>query len=168
MPTPPATLRAAVAADAGAIGAIYDEGIADGDATFAEGEHPAEERRAWLAARGARAPVFVAELGGRVLGWSAIAPFSVREWYDGVGEYTAYVSGEARGRGVGSLMLAHLVDVAPDYGYWKLVGMILADNAAGLALARRHGFRHVGTYEAHGRIAGRWRDVALVERHLAR
>jgi phosphinothricin acetyltransferase len=45
--------------------------------------------------------------------------------------------------------------------------MILPENAAGLALARRAGFRVVGTHRAHARRDGRWRDVTIVELHLA-
>jgi phosphinothricin acetyltransferase len=162
----PIVIRPATAADAAAIGAVYDEGIADGNATFATGPHPADERRRWLEARAANAPVFVAVRGGTHLGWSALAPLSRRPWYHGVAEYTAYVARSARGAGVGGALLGHLVRAAPGYGYWKLVGMILSDNGPGLALAARHGFQVVGTYHAHARLDGRWRDVTLVERHL--
>jgi len=162
----PPAIRPARTADATAIGRIYDEGIADGNATFAAGPHRAEERRRWLAARAARAPVFVADHDGEVVGWSALAPFSHRPWYDGVAEYTAYVARAARGAGVGGLLLRHLVGAAPGLGYWKLVGMILAANPSGLALAHANGFRTVGTHRGHGRIGDRWHDVVVVERHL--
>lgn len=160
------TIRPATPDDAGAIGAIYDEGIGDGNATFATGPHTAEERAAWLAARPARAPVFCLDVDGRVVGWSALAPFSHRAWYDGVAEYTVYVAHAGRGAGLGGRLLRHLVEVAPGLGYWKLVGMILPENPSGLALARAAGFAVVGTHRGHGRIAGRWRDVTVVERHL--
>jgi phosphinothricin acetyltransferase len=163
---PGLTIRIAAPRDAGAIGRIYDEGVASGTATFATGPHSAEERRAWMAARPARAPVFVGEVQGRVVAWSALAPFSHREWYAGVAEYTAYVTGESRGRGLGAALLGHLIREAPRYGYWKLVGMILPENGAGLALARRAGFRVVGTHLAHGRLGGEWRDVTVVERRV--
>ena len=81
-------------------------------------------------------------------------------------EYTVYVAGAARGGGVGSQMLAHLITAAPTFGYWKLVGMIMPENGPALALARGVGFRVVGTHRAHARLAGRWRDVTMVERHL--
>lgn len=160
------TIRPAMPGDAGRIGQVYDEGIRSGQATFASGSHPAEERRAWLAGRGRRAPVFVGEIDGGIAGWSALAPFSAREWYDGVAEYTVYLAAAHRGKGAGAAMLSHLIETAPSLGYWKMVGMILADNAGGLALAASAGFRTVGIYKAHGRIGGEWRDVALVERHL--
>lgn len=159
-------IRTARADDAGAIGRIYDEAAATGLATFATGPHTAEERRAWLVARGERAPVWCAELAGEVVGWSALAPFSHRPWYSGVAEYTVYVAGAVRGRGVGRAMLADLLREAPGYGYWKLVGMILPENRPGLALARGAGFREVGTHRAHAMREGVWRDVTVVERHL--
>ncbi len=148
------------------IARIYDEGIASGIATFASGPHSAEERVHWLDARSERAPVYVADDGGAVLGWSALAPFSHRPWYDGVAEYTAYVANEARGRGLGRQMLDHLMRVAPTLGYWKLVGMILPENTPGLSLALGAGFRIVGTHQGHARKDGVWRDVTLVERRL--
>jgi phosphinothricin acetyltransferase len=101
-----------------------------------------------------------------VVAWSALAPFSHRPWYSGVAEYTVYVEAASQGRGHGATMLDALIAAAPSYGYWKLVGMILPENAAGLALARRAGFRVVGTHLAHARREGRWRDVTIVELHL--
>ena len=103
-----------------------------------------------------------------MLAWSALAPFSGREWYAGVAEYTVYVSAAARGRGLGSQLLDHLVGAAHGYGYWKLVGMILPENAPGVALAHKCGFRRFGSVRPDGSIDGRWRDVALMERHLRR
>lgn len=159
-------IRPAGVPDAGAIGAIYDEALASGVASFAQGRHDGAERRAWLAARGARAPVWVMEHDGEVRGWSALAPFSHRPWYDGVAEYTVYVASTARGQGGGGAMLDHLIGAAPALGYWKLVGMILRGNDAGLALATTRGFRRVGTHVSHGRVRGAWRDVVVVELHL--
>ena len=62
VPSREAVIRHAATDDAGAIGVIYDEAIATGTATFAEGLHDEGERAEWLAARGKRAPVWVLEL----------------------------------------------------------------------------------------------------------
>ena len=88
--------------------------------------------------------MFVGEAEGEVLAWAALAPFSHREWYAGVAEYTVYVAGRAQGAGLGRRMLAHLVGEAPAHGYWKLVGLIFPENAAGLALARGAGLPRGG------------------------
>lgn len=167
VPPSASVIRRAVPSDAGAIGAIYDAAIASGVATFASRPHPPDERLAWLDARGSRAPVWVLDEDHGVRGWSALAPFSHRPWYEGVAEYTVYMATSSRGRGLGGEMLDHLIAQAPAFGYWKLVGMILAGNDAGLALARGRGFREVGTHLAHGAVGGEWRDVTVVERHLS-
>lgn len=159
-------IRPAESDDARAIGAIYDEAASSGMATFATGPHSEAERRAWLAGRDPRAPVWSGEVDGDVVAWSAIAPFSHRAWYSGVGEYTVYVARRHHGQGVGRRMLAALAEAAPGFGYWKLVGMILPENGAGLALATGSGFHIVGTHRAHARREDRWRDVTIVERHL--
>lgn len=166
MPVAGLAIRRAAPEDAAAIGAIYDEAIAGGTATFATGPHTEEERRGWLAGRAATAPVFVGERGGQVVAWSALAPFSHRAWYSGVGEYTVYVAFTARGHGVGRDMLEHLLIEAPAFGYWKLVGLIFPENPAGIALATSAGFTTVGRFAGHGKLDGRWRDVMLLERHL--
>lgn len=159
-------IRPAESGDACAIGLIYDEAASSGMATFATGPHSVDERRAWLAARSERAPVWSGLIDGELVAWSAIAPFSHRAWYSGVGEYTVYVARRCHGRGVGRRMLADLAAAAPSFGYWKLVGMILPENAAGLALAHGSGFHTVGTHRSHARREGEWRDVTIVERHL--
>lgn len=166
MPVAGLAIRRAEPEDAAAIGAIYDEAIAGGSATFATGPHTAEERRGWLAGRAATAPVFVADDDGHVIAWSALAPFSHRSWYSGVAEYTVYVSRAFRGHGIGRAMLEHLVLEAPAFGYWKLIGMIFPENGAGLALAASAGFTVVGRLAGHGRMDGEWRDIMLLERHL--
>jgi L-amino acid N-acyltransferase YncA len=139
---------------------IYAEGIATGDATF-EIEVPSWE--AWDAAHlpGHR---FVAERGGRVIGWIALAPVSTRRCYAGVAEVSVYVAEDARGEGVGSELLATAIASSERDGIWTLQTSVFPENAASLALLRRFGFRTVGTRERIGRLDGSWRDTVLVER----
>jgi L-amino acid N-acyltransferase YncA len=139
---------------------IYAEGIATGDATF-EVEVPSWE--AWDAAHlsGHR---FVAERGGRVTGWIALAPVSSRRCYAGVAEVSVYVAEDARREGVGSELLATGIASSERDGIWTLQTSVFPENAASLALLRRFGFRTVGTRERIGRLDGSWHDTVLVER----
>jgi len=139
---------------------IYAEGIATGDATF-EVEVPSRE--AWDAAHlsGHR---FVAERGGRVAGWIALAPVSSRRCYAGVAEVSLYVAEGARGKGIGSELLATAIASSERDGIWTLQTSVFPENAASLALLRRFGFRTVGIRERIGRLDGVWRDTVLVER----
>lgn len=140
---------------------IYVEGIATGNATF-ESEPPDWE--AFDAGR-LRAPRLVAEdQEGGVLGWAVLSGVSSRCVYGGVAEVSVYVAEDARGRGVGSALLAELVRRSEEAGLWMLQAGIFPENRATLALHAKHGFREVGRRERIGRMDGRWRDTLLLER----
>ena len=141
--------------------AIYEEGIATGDATF-EIEPPDWER---FNADRLVEPRLVAEDGGDgVVGWAALSPVSSRCVYGGVAEVSVYVAATARGRGVGSRLLAELVSRSEAAGLWTLQAGIFPENEATLALHRKLGFREVGRRVRIGKMADRWRDTLLLER----
>jgi phosphinothricin acetyltransferase len=142
------------------VAAIYEQGIRTGNATF-ETEVPAWER--WDAAH-LRSHRLVAESGGEVVGWAALAPVSARACYAGVAEDSVYVAAAARGRGVGKELLASLVEGAEEDGIWTIQSSVFPQNRASLALHERCGFRVVGTRERIAQLDGAWRDTILIER----
>src|ERR1043165_7701281 len=79
-------VRPATLDDADAICRIYNEGIEDRVATLETELRTPDERRRWLAARGPRRPVSVAERAGDdavppVVGWGSLNVFNAREAY---------------------------------------------------------------------------------------
>jgi L-amino acid N-acyltransferase YncA len=152
-------IRALDESDWPAVSAVYAEGIATGLATF-ETEVPSWE--AWDAAHG---PLrLVAEIGGKVVGWTALSPYSPRRCYRGVAEESVYVGAAARGRGVGRLLLGALVARSEEDGIWTLLAGVFPENEASLALHASAGFRVLGRHERLGELDGVWRDVMLLER----
>jgi L-amino acid N-acyltransferase YncA len=147
-------------AHAGAVLAIYQAGIDEGDATF-ETQAPA-----WEAFTAARLPAhrYVATGTGRVLGWVAASAVSGRCVYAGVVEHSVYVDQAARGLGVGRSLLRALIGSTETAGIWTIQSSIFPENTASLALHRSAGFREVGRRERIGRHHGRWRDTILIER----
>lgn len=151
-----------------AVKAIYEAGIATGNATF-ESKAPSWEDwdRAHL-----QVPRLVVRMaagapgvpGLSVMGWAAVVPVSGRCVYAGVGDLSVYVAPEARGRGVGRALLEALLRESEAAGLWTLQAGVFPENAASLALHRSLGFREVGVREKIGRMNGRWRDVILLER----
>ena len=101
---------------------------------------------------------------GAVLGFVAAAAVSDRCVYGGVVENTVYVGESARGAGVGTLLLQHLIASTEQAGIWTIQSGIFPENVASLALHERVGFRVVGRRERLGRLRGVWRDVLFVER----
>ena len=139
---------------------IFEEGIATGNATF-EVEVPSWA--AWDAAHLAEHR-FVFERDGRIAGWVALSAVSSRCCYAGVAEISAYVTEDARGHGVGSELLAAVIESSERAGIWTLQTGVFPENEPSLGLLRRFGFRALGTQERIGRLHGAWRDVVLLER----
>jgi phosphinothricin acetyltransferase len=132
--------------------AIYQAGIATGDATF---ETAAPGWEAWDAGHLAEHRL-VARIDGRVVGWTALAPVSDRCAYAGVAEDSIYVAPDGQGRAV--------VASAERGGIWTVQTGIFPENQPSIRLHQACGFRVVGRRERLGRLNGRWRDVLLLER----
>ena len=160
------TTRLATKADAEAIAAIYNEGIADRIATFETEPRTTDQIAAQLADKGDRYPTVVAERAGRVVAWASAGPYRSRPAYAGVAEHSVYVARSARGTGAGRAALDALCRAYAERGFWKIVSRIFPENTASLALHERCGFRVVGVYRRHGKLDGEWRDCVIVERLL--
>ena len=157
------TLRILTPADWPAVAEIYREGIATGHATF---NTDAPSWESWDKGHLAACRL-VAVDGAEVLGWAALIPVSDRCVYAGVAEESVYVAARARGRGVGKALLQGLIAASEAEGIWTLQAGIFPENTASVALHERLGFRVVGRRERLGQMAGRWRDVLLLERRSA-
>ncbi|GGC72411.1 N-acetyltransferase [Hoyosella rhizosphaerae] len=157
---PSIVVRKLTADDWDAVLRIYGEGIEAGNATFDTAvpeasvfDHRWHPEHRW-----------VAQIGGQVCGWASVSPTSVRDFFSGVVEVSVYVGREALGRGVGKVLLKHLIEHADAAGLWTLQSSIFPDNTASLALHRSAGFRTVGVREKVARLHGVWRDTIIVER----
>ena len=144
-----------------AVRAIYLEGIATGNATF---EQSAPEWEQWDAGHLPGARIVARSGSGDPIGWAALSAVSGRCVYAGVAEVSIYLAEHARGRGVGSRLLARLIADSESQGIWTLQAGIFPENAASIKLHERAGFRIVGTRERLGQMHRRWRDVVLMER----
>jgi len=159
-------VRLATAEDADAICRIYNQGIEDRVATLETEPRTPDERRAWMASRSPRHPVIVAEAGGRISGWGSLNPYSAREAYRFVADFSIYVDRAWRGKGVGDAMLTHLTQLAREHGFHKMVLSAFPTNTGGMALYTKHGFRTVGIFKEMGLLDGRWVDTLIMEKLL--
>ncbi len=100
------SVRAMRPEDWPAVRAIYEQGIATGNATF---ETSAPEWAQWDAKHLADCRL-VARLGEDVVGWAALSAVSDRCVYAGVAEVSVYVAEAAWGQGVGWALLQTLVE----------------------------------------------------------
>jgi phosphinothricin acetyltransferase len=154
--------------DIGAIQVIYAHHVLHGTASFEEEAPPVEEiarRRADVLARGM--PYLVAELDGRVIGYSYASPYRARPAYRFSIENSVYVEhGRARS-GAGRALLGVLIERC-EQGPWRQMIAVIGDsaNAASIGLHASLGFRNVGTFTDVGFKFGRWLDSVLMQRAL--
>jgi len=139
---------------------IYAEGIATGDATF-ETSVPSWDD--WDSAH-LEAHRVVALDGGRVVGWAAVSAVSDRCVYGGVVENSVYVAEDARGQGVGRVLLDALIVSTEEAGVWTIQTGIFPENVVSVRLHEQVGFEIVGRRKKLGKLRGVWRDVLLLER----
>jgi phosphinothricin acetyltransferase len=144
-----------------AVAAIYEEGIATGQATFQQSAPACEE---WDRGHRADCRLIARDDSGTVVGWAALSPVSGRCVYAGVAEVSVYVAASVRGKGVGRALLSALIGASERAGIWTLQAGIFPENTASLALHLACGFRTVGRRDRLGCMNGVWRDVLLLER----
>jgi L-amino acid N-acyltransferase YncA len=155
------TARPARRDDAEAITEIYNQGIEDRIATFETEPRATSDILPWF--DHARAFVSVTDAAGGVVGYAVSHPYSDRPCYRGIGAFSVYVRRAARGRGVGQIAMAALIEASRDAGLWKLYSRVFPDNRASLALMARMGFKEIGVHEKHGKLDGVWKDCVNVE-----
>lgn len=160
-------IRPAHPGDAQAIAAIYAWHVVNGTATF---DTSASEEAAWaekisdFAERGH--PFLVAEREGGVAAYAYAARFRDRAAYAHTCEDSIYVAHEARGLGIGSVLLPALIDAARASGFEQMLAVIGGGEPASVALHGKCGFVHAGRMRNVGRKFGRLLDTVYMQRDL--
>jgi L-amino acid N-acyltransferase YncA len=146
--------------DEPAVLAVYQEGIATGQATF-ETNAPAWDD--WDKKHLAK-PRLAARMDGRMVGWAALSAVSPRPVYAGVCEVSIYIAADYRGQGIGCLLMEALIEASENQGIWTLQAAIFPENHASRTLLNSAGFREVGIRERIAKHHGTWRNTLLLER----
>jgi len=143
-----------------AVKAIYEAGLATGNASFQTSAPSWEE---WDKAHLTHSRLVAIE-GDTVAGWAALTPVSGRCVYSGVAEVSVYIDPAHRGQGVGKVLLQGLIAESESNGIWTLQEGIFPENSASLRLHEGAGFRQIGVREKIGKMGDRWRDTVLLEK----
>ena len=157
-------IRPAEPVDATSIATIYNQGIAERSSTFETTPRNPDDMLERLEAHD-RYPILVMlDEHDKVIGWASLSDYRNRACYDGIADFSIYMSREVRGQGLGKNLLQALLKEAEARGFWKVLSRVFTSNRASLALCEACGFRQVGVYEKHACLDGRWIDCAIVER----
>ena len=139
---------------------IYNQGIEGRTSTFETRLRTEADILPWV---GSRFPFMVAESGENVEAFAVAYPYSQRDCYRSIAEFSVYVGSGSRRKGLGREAMKHLIDRCESNGFAKLVSRVFTDNMASRNLLRSLGFREVGVYEKHGKLEGKWLDTVIVE-----
>ncbi|HXY42614.1 MAG TPA: GNAT family N-acetyltransferase [Acidimicrobiales bacterium] len=159
-------LRRAVESDSEAIRLIYNTEVLTSTATLDLVPRSPSDQAAWMSAHSGVYPVLVADAEGVVAGFSSLSAYRPRPGYATAVEDSVYVAEGYRGRGVGRLLLNGAVEAAVSHGFHSVIGRIVTEQMASIALHKACGFEIIGIEREVGRKFGRWLDVALAQRML--
>ncbi len=161
-------IRSATTSDAAACAKIYAHHVMHGTATFETDPPSAAEFAARIGkVVTAGAPWLVAyEASGNVVGYAYAAQFRDRPAYRFAYEDSIYIAETARGKGIGTALLAALIEVAEASGFRQIIAVIGGAEAASRALHTRAGFTETGRMRSVGRKHGQWLDTLYMQRDL--
>lgn len=161
-------LELALATDLPAIVDIYNSTIAGRMVTADLEPVSIASRQAWFDAhQPERRPLWVVRENGRLLAWVSLSDFYGRPAYNGTAEVSIYLHEDARGRGLGSTLLAEVIERAPAYGVENLLGFIFGHNEPSLALFRKFGFAEWAHFPRVAVLDGVHRDLIILGKALA-
>ena len=168
MLTPSLLIRPSTTDDLPAITAIYAQAVLHGTGTF-ELDPPDQpemaRRRDDVRSKGL--PWLVAQARGQVLGYAYANHFRPRRAYRFCLEDSIYLHPDARGQGVGRVLLAELLGRCEAAGARQMLAVIGdAANAGSIGVHAALGFDHTGVLKASGWKFDRWLDVVLMQRAL--
>jgi len=168
MNTPALLIRPSTPADLPAITAIYGWNVLNGTGTFeldAPDDAEMSRRRDDVLSKGL--PWIVIERGGVVLGYAYANHFRPRKAYRFCLEDSLYLAADAKGQGLGRLLLAELMARCEALGARQMLAVIGdSRNLGSLGVHRTLGFEHVGTMKSAGWKFERWLDVVIMQKAL--
>ena len=161
-------IRAATAADLGAVAAIFGHYVTASVVTFETTPPAADYWRRFrddLAGRGL--PFLVCERAGRVAGYAYAAPWRAKPAYRHTVESTVYLAPEHTGQGLGRQLLTALLGRCALAGAEQVIAVIADSGApASEALHRACGFCAAGLLRNVGAKHGRRIDTLLMQLDL--
>ncbi|NOJ44587.1 GNAT family N-acetyltransferase [Bradyrhizobium australiense] len=161
-------IRRAKFSDVEDIAKIYNQAMAPGVFAISRvSPDTRTERLAWLSEHKDPYAAFVYEHdSGKVIAWCSLNTFSMRPEYMELSEISCYVDEQHRRRGIGRLMLAHLIESANTFGLRALLGRTLERNVGATKNFNSFGFRRVAMLRELSLVRGEWHNDVWLWKQL--
>ena len=159
-------IRPATLFDAEALMQIYNPYIRETTVTYEYEEITAGEFRRRMETVMTRYPYIVAEEKGEILGYAYGSPYHTRAAYQWDCDLSVYLRMDCRGKGIGRILFAKLLDILTKQGFVNAYSFIDSPNPMSEAIHKKFGFTEIGCLQKSGYKFGRWLDMKLWGKRL--
>ena len=158
-------IRDAAEADLPALRDIFNDAVLNTTAIWMDNVVDLANRQAWFAARAQQGyPILVADnAAGEVVGYASFGDWRPFDGFCHTVEHSVYIRADQRGKGLGPLLLAALIERAKACDKHVMVAAIESGNAASIGLHQHLGFAITGQMPQVGRKFGRWLDLTFMQ-----
>lgn len=108
-------------------------------------------------------PILVAIIQGKVAGFATYGTFRPKPGYRFTVEHSVYLGEKFRGKGIGTLLLKELIQLAKEAGMHTMVGGIDSSNLGSYQFHERLGFKEVARFREIGNKFDRWLDIIFMQ-----
>jgi L-amino acid N-acyltransferase YncA len=156
-------IRAAVAADAAELVALWNPWIRDSAITF----NAVEKTEADICAMISERPCFIVYVKNGVQGFATYGQFRGGVGYATCMEHTIILSPKARGLGAGRSLMAAIELDAKAKGAHQMIAAVSGENPAGCAFHAAIGYTRIAQIREAGFKFGRFMDLILMQKILS-
>jgi phosphinothricin acetyltransferase len=158
-------IRDALETDLPALRDIFNDAVLNTTAIWMDNVVDLANRQAWFVARAQQGyPILVAEnAAGEVVGYASFGDWRPFDGFCHTVEHSVYIRADQRGKGLGPLLLAALIERAKACDKHVMVAAIESGNAASIRLHQRLGFAITGQMPQVGCKFGRWLDLTFMQ-----
>ena len=160
-------IRPATPADITDINVIFNYYVAHSTCVWTTKPCSEVERKAWYEEHGESKPILIAVYGGSVVGWGALSSFRNAYTTAGTLEDSIYVHHDFLRQGIGSRLLAELIDATRRRGLRSILANISADQKPSIRLHKKFGFKKVAHLRQVGQKFNQWFDAIYLQLLLA-
>ena len=140
---------------------IYNHEVVNGVSTLDLNPRTLAERQLWFDQHNVENhPLYVAEIDGRIAGYSSLSSYREKEAYKSTVELSIYISPDYRKRGIATALMEFILEEAKaDARTHSVVSVITAGNEASCKLHEKFGFTFCGTVPEVGMKFGKFQDI---------
>ncbi|MDB4303557.1 GNAT family N-acetyltransferase [Desulfosarcina sp.] len=149
-------IRLAKISDVNSINEIYNQAVQEKHQTATLQPLSIEMQKIWFLNHEIdKYPIFVIEKENKVVGWCSLSAYRKgRQALASLAEISYYFHSDYQGQGLGTRLMEHALQTAPNYRFKNLVAILFGHNKASIKLLEKFGFKLWGNLPQTAEIDG--------------